>query len=331
MITGTWATLRMVCALGIISLPFLCSGAWADEMEQKTRDLVQQIARKMSEQRRTTVAVLDFARVEDGSVNAFGRLLAEELVTKLTDVGGFQVVERRFLDKILQEQKWTQSDLVNPQTAVRFGQLSGVQALITGTIADEGSYLRVNGRLIATETGYVIASAATQLFKDERIGRLWGQTRLATPTPTQPGSGSPPGTPEGPREAPRMLTRVEVQDFSFEARECKASGQRVTCTVSVMNTSQRTRYAKVNVWRASLLVDDLGNQYPPVGAWFGAKGGEGIELPGGIDHQIPPQLPMNLTLKYEGVGPAARYVNMVLDFWETLPFKAVLRNIPLSR
>jgi curli biogenesis system outer membrane secretion channel CsgG len=60
--------------------------------------------------------------------------LAEELVTKLTDIGGFQVVERRFLNKILQEQKWSLTDLVNPKTAVQFGQISGVQALITGQV-----------------------------------------------------------------------------------------------------------------------------------------------------------------------------------------------------
>lgn len=134
MVTQRVVRLVMVVVLMMSPILVLARDVWADELEQKTREFVQQLARRMTEQRRTTVAVLDFAKVEDDTVNAFGRLLAEELVTKLTDIGGFQVVERRFLNKILQEQKWSLTDLVNPKTAVQFGQISGVQALITGQV-----------------------------------------------------------------------------------------------------------------------------------------------------------------------------------------------------
>lgn len=319
------------CLIGALlsaALIFGVSGeVWADELEQKTRDFVQQLARKMTEQHRTTVAVLDFARVEDDSVNAFGRLLAEELVTKLTDLGGFQIVERRFLNKILREQKWTLTDLVNPQTAVRFGQLSGVQALITGTLADEGSYLRVNGRLIGTETGYVIASAAITLFKDERISRVWAQG--ASPIPE---GGAPPGTGSGELASRtgtikgfqglppvgKVITRSNHFEIDLAAVEVRS--EEIEVRLGVTNVDQSDRTGGVYP-QQTYLVDDQGQQYKATKVVVIGERQEGVDVPPGVRRVVQVLFPVP--------GPRASSVT-----WVILPYNAnriIIRNTTVVR
>jgi len=270
MVTQRVVRLVMVVVLMMSPILVLARDVWADELEQKTREFVQQLARRMTEQRRTTVAVLDFAKVEDDTVNAFGRLLAEELVTKLTDIGGFQVVERRFLNKILQEQKWSLTDLVNPKTAVRFGELSGVQALITGTLADEGSYLRVNGRLIGTDTGYVIASAAVTLFKDERITRVWAQVTSSAPgSGAASGAGAPSsvasvGAIRGFEGLPmgKVIARPENVTGSWEIdlANMEVRNDEIELRVGLTNMASRASEGGISS-EGTYLVDDQGQQY----------------------------------------------------------------------
>ena len=269
---------KFLTGVAIMLLLAFTSVAWADEMENKARDIVQQFAQKLAEQRRTTVAVLDFSRLDDGGLNPFCRALAEELVTKLVNLGTIQVVEKRFVDKILQEQRWSLSDLVNPQTAVNFGKLSGVQAILVGSVADEGSYLRVNGRLISTETGFVFASAGVQFFKDERIARLWDPA--VAPTTTQRQAPAPPVVAQPPPPA----NVVSVGGFDFVPKGCRRVSARLECTVTITNTSQEQRKLTFDNLdgRRSFLVDDRGRRYlAQINTSPISQGGWGVDPPMG--------------------------------------------------
>jgi hypothetical protein len=73
---------------------------------------------------------------------------------------------------VIAEQKLTLSHLIDPSSAKKLGKLLGVDAIVSGTITDLGISLRVNARLIGTETGEVFAVAACRLTKDEDVRRL---------------------------------------------------------------------------------------------------------------------------------------------------------------
>jgi len=75
--------------------------------------LAQQLASSLPQEKMLLVAVLDFNDLA-GNVSAFGRLVNEELVTKLFQTRRLRVVERGLLDKAISELKLTLSGLVDP-------------------------------------------------------------------------------------------------------------------------------------------------------------------------------------------------------------------------
>ncbi len=92
------------------------------------------------------VAVLDF---EYGTVapNIYaifggnydiGVGIRDLMVEKLVQGGVYSVIERSALDKILQEQNFSNSDRANPTSAAKLGQLLGVDAIIIGSITEFG-------------------------------------------------------------------------------------------------------------------------------------------------------------------------------------------------
>src|ERR1041384_4966437 len=92
------------------------------------------------------VAVLDFdyatvqSYVQDmfGSNEDIGKGIADMLVTNLVRDGHYTVIERKQLDRILQEQNFQQSDRADPSSAVRLAKLLGVDAIIIGSITQFG-------------------------------------------------------------------------------------------------------------------------------------------------------------------------------------------------
>ncbi|MBI3683942.1 MAG: curli production assembly protein CsgG [Acidobacteria bacterium] len=98
------------------------------------------------QERKRRVAIMNF---EYGTVSSsvasifntnvdVGRGIADILVDKLVTSGAYQVYERKALDKILQEQNFSNSDRANPASAARIGQLIGVDAIIVGSITQFG-------------------------------------------------------------------------------------------------------------------------------------------------------------------------------------------------
>ena len=120
-----WISRLWVCAAVFL---FAVSAAWgADEAKKR-------------------VAIFDF---DFGAVHHWwtgewdiGKGISDMIVTNLVRDGTYSVIERKQLDRILQEQNFTNSDRVNPATAAKIGKVLGVNAIIIGTITQFGAETR---------------------------------------------------------------------------------------------------------------------------------------------------------------------------------------------
>jgi curli biogenesis system outer membrane secretion channel CsgG len=120
-----WIRRLWVCAAVFL---FAVSAAWgADEAKKR-------------------VAIFDF---DFGAVHHWwtgewdiGKGISDMIVTNLVRDGTYSVIERKQLDRILQEQNFTNSDRVNPATAAKIGKVLGVNAIIIGTITQFGAETR---------------------------------------------------------------------------------------------------------------------------------------------------------------------------------------------
>ncbi len=168
------------------------------ELDQRSKELCEQITKSYSGKgggKKPTLAVVEFSDLS-GVVTNFGRLLSEELITKLFSTGNYEVIERLLLNKIIAEHKLQFQGIVDPKSAKELGKILGVDAIVSGTIADLGKSFRVNARVISTETGQVLSVAAATIAKDEATRVLLGGQGV------DPGGTDDPGIPYQPAKLP---------------------------------------------------------------------------------------------------------------------------------
>jgi TolB-like protein len=130
------------------------------------------------------VAVIEFVDVS-GNPSPIGRFLAEELSTSLFKTGKFGVIERTMLDRLYAEHRLTETGVIDSRSAKDIGKILGAEGIVTGTIVRIDHSLRVNARLIATETGSVVAVAAST-FPDLQGLNAAEPSRSAQPSRVSP-------------------------------------------------------------------------------------------------------------------------------------------------
>jgi TolB-like protein len=151
-----------------------------ESLDNAITKLAEKISQYMAEQKKTKIAVIPFQDLSNDTRTTFGKYIAEELTTALFSSGKFNIVERNLLTKVLDELKLAQTGAVDPASAKELGKITGVDAIVTGTIQDLVNRVAVNCRLIETQTGNIFAAASEKINKDETITQLINQT-IETP------------------------------------------------------------------------------------------------------------------------------------------------------
>lgn len=272
----------------------------AGDMEVRIADLTQQITREMSENQKRTVAVVEFVDL-NGRVTDFGRFLAEELITRLYQTRKFKVIERQLLNKIISEQKLSLTGVVDPASAKQLGKLLGVEAIVSGTVTNLAQSVRVNARLISTETGEIFAAASTEIFKDESVTGLMAKGGAPSARDFSP--------PAQSASATKTLSQ-RAKDFVFELSSCKLHGETITCYLTVKNDLPEDRdliiYANASSRRVvTRLYDEFGNEY---NATFGSLGSKSDKY--SSQSILVSQVPTKASIEFEGVSAQVSKVTL---------------------
>ena len=116
--------------------------------------------------RKTTVAVLAFT----GSFKQFSAdeftAVTNRFETELMKTGAIQILERRNMDAILQEQGFQQTGACTSECQVQVGQLLGVDRIISGDIGKVGDMITMNLKLVDVENGANLMSHAIDIKGD---------------------------------------------------------------------------------------------------------------------------------------------------------------------
>lgn len=150
------------------------SQVFSQSLDEGLLDLTNQISSEMSQVDKKKIAVVELVDL-NGNVTELGKYISEELITRLFRTKKYRVVERQLLNKILAENKLQLSGIVDETTAKQIGKILGVDAICTGTITDLIDNIKINSRLIDTESGSIFAVASTLIRKDELVRKLLGQ------------------------------------------------------------------------------------------------------------------------------------------------------------
>lgn len=149
------------------------SGQSASSIGDAAATLAKQFIERKQTDNRLTIGVTSFPHVDD-SCSELSNIFHDELVFQIFEVGDGDVgvVERAQLAQIFAELEFQRGGDVDLNTAKEVGRILGVDSIIIGSLARIGEKIRINARLLTTETGKVTSVARTDFPVTDTVKRL---------------------------------------------------------------------------------------------------------------------------------------------------------------
>jgi TolB-like protein len=210
----------------IIALSLLCGlptrQAQAQSFDRELMELSTVVSKSLKDSERRKATVLDFMDLQ-GNVSELGRFIAEQFsVALVMSRTGFSVMDRANLKSILAEHKLTIAGLVEPENAKKLAQISGVDAIILGTMTALRDEIVVTVKVIATDTAEILGAAKARIPKTKDLEALLGTTISSIPTdPQVGGSGITPFAGRTATSNPKLdlVKLVQVDKNSTQVGE----------------------------------------------------------------------------------------------------------------
>ena len=297
-------------------------------------NLTNQMVKSLSQERKSKIAIMEFPDLH-GNVSELGKFIPEELTTRLFITRRFEVVERQLLNKVLEEQNLGTTGLVDATSAAQIGKMLGVDAIVSGTITDMGNTIRINARMIATETASIFAVSSVSIDKEEHIAVM--MTRMAgspaqtipaaEPRKSEPIAISPASIPAEIAPERVALAKTEVDNFLYEFISGRLTAdKKLILEVLVTNKSHKDEQISINR-NDTRLYDNMGQEYTRPVLSIGPKqsGGSWSSL----NHLFVSNVPTLLRLEFIDVDP--RITSIALLNIKAGRNDAQLRNISVEK
>jgi len=304
----------------IVMLIFFLSNTICLSYEREIKTISSVMSETIIKAGKRSVAVVDFVDLQ-GNVTELGRFLAEEFSVALAGAGkGFEVVDRTHLKSILSEHKLSRTGLIDPQTARKLGQLTGVEALLTGTVTPFGDSVRLSVKILDTATAKVIGGSSCDIAKIKAIEELLGKG-IETETERQTSFSTT-----------KALMSVEEKVFLFEIQSCKLLGQTITCSLLVTNKGN-DRELHINAEcdacydMNTRIIDDLGNEYRWSDFQIGNKRADKH-----VKSFLVSGVPTKMVISFARISPRFNKLSLLdIGCHSKGDFRVQFRNIPLTR
>jgi len=123
---------------------------------EKKIEITRVVPQAFQFKERMSVSILPF--VQNNAMSQISKAFQSQFTDALVNRDRFNVVERELLDAVLQEQKLSQTDLIDRKTAIKVGNLIAAHAIVTGDIIETKLGREIIARVIDTETGRILAA-----------------------------------------------------------------------------------------------------------------------------------------------------------------------------
>lgn len=303
----------------------------ATDIDTQLDRLTNEMVRSLREERKTKIAIMEFPDLQ-GNVSELGRFIPEELTTRLFMTRRFEVVERQLLNQVLREQDLGSSGIIDAASAAEIGRMLGVDAIVSGTITDLTHAIRINARVIATETAGIFGVSSVTIEKEDHLAAMMGRG-------VGPNGRRPAAAPQDDRnqDQPRAISRdqpanglpvVEDDDFIYRIASARKTGDnRVIVDVVITNTGHTDR--ELSVQRDTRFFDDMGQSYQCMSRTIGSN----RSTWGGFSHLFISNVPTRLVIEFEEVDPKAKSISLLqmkMYMRGRANFDVNIRNIPLG-
>jgi hypothetical protein len=108
-----------------------------------------------------------FIYADKGVSSTFSYFLQEKFAAAILRNDKFELADRKMIDTILEEVNFGLSGLVDKSTAIKPGQLRGLQGILSCRFFNEGEIVRVFSELLNVETGLIMSSKESIIQKTD--------------------------------------------------------------------------------------------------------------------------------------------------------------------
>lgn len=129
----------------------------AQTLNQELPKLAERITKVLVAQNHKSIAAIDFTDLQ-GRTSELGRYLAERLVGELVMTGGVSVADRANIRNIVAEHKLMDEGIVSTANARKLREFAGVEAILTGTLAEAAGGWELLVKAISTESARIVAA-----------------------------------------------------------------------------------------------------------------------------------------------------------------------------
>lgn len=123
--------------------------------------VAEQVRDRLMEAGRTRVALTDISDPA-GTLSPATLVYVEEmLLSRLVQAGGLVIVERRELDRVMEEQRRTANGTFDERSSIELGRLLAADAILIGRVFQVDKRMHLILRMLDTGTGELLGSAET--------------------------------------------------------------------------------------------------------------------------------------------------------------------------
>ena len=296
-------------------------------LDSQLENLINQIVASLAQNDKSKIAVMDFVNM-NGEITKLGRYMSEELTTRLYLTGKFEVIERKLLDKIVEEQKISLSGMIDESSAVELGKVLGVDAIASGTIGDLGTSVKVNARLISAETGKLFSVASVEIPKNDKVKVLLSQSVVSNATSTV--------TTSGTNAKASASQTIKKEGYVFELLEARLEDKTAICKLKVTNTTEEDKDFEITLgWQYQTMVyTDAGDESVFSKVKFGStlKKIYGTSQYDCVQKKIIAGTSVNMEIYFDNVSSNASKITLlqILNRYRN-GFNIEFRDIPLIK
>ncbi|GAB4051913.1 hypothetical protein [Spirosoma litoris] len=226
----------------------------ANAQDDRVKALANEIADQVVKSGNKNVAVATF-KYKDCTTE-YGKSLAEDLTGYLSVSGrSINVVNQELLKELLEQNKLTvQGVLVAKNDAAKLGQVSGINALVYGTITTHGEEVRLSVSIIKLPTLEVFGFAKSGFTLTGSI-----KSMLTCLQSTNPSIGV---TKDPEKSATNTCSGRNTPGALISISECILNSRQLVCNLTVSNDRNDKADAAFGYnSRETYIITDTGRQY----------------------------------------------------------------------
>jgi len=142
------------------------------QIRELTLSIIESYGNIVESSRKISIAVLDFETIsQEPDRRDLGRAVSEMVVTEFVNNRFFRVVERKQLEKIMNELELDIARAAQPENSSRLGKLLGADAVVIGSLSEIAESFYINIRMVDVESGEAMAAASSK-FKMKKTSLL---------------------------------------------------------------------------------------------------------------------------------------------------------------